>query len=361
MAVANPQAPGARLPFQLFTRWIPEFLTNLPLALGGARVTTALDQVGYGDLLVLHVKGTYTVATATLVFLAGAPWNILANITVQPPGLSAPISVSGMILHVWNLAEKHFAPFIDGADFAGQGLDVNAFDAGNVDVFPTAVGAQTAHLWYVVPFHRSSMDVRGVLPLGNKSRTQLTLSIAAAADLVTTPANLTVPSFSVDVHQAYYTAPPAGIGADPDPYWSVTYEEFTNPITALGDQTINIEPNDSILGIIHYVILNGAGDSADINTLTLRVNKSYYHQGIRFDFWNFIQRRRLGVPLPPGVVLYDQDRFVDDGQLDVREWIHSQDVQTVQSVLNIPTGTLGTNPRIVTSVKRLVDLAPGQH
>jgi hypothetical protein len=325
MAVANPQAPGARLPFQLFTRWIPEFLTNLPLALGGARVTTALDQVGYGDLLVLHVKGTYTVATATLVFLAGAPWNILANITVQPPGLSAPISVSGMILHVWNLAEKHFAPFIDGADFAGQGLDVNAFDAGNVDVFPTAVGAQTAHLWYVVPFHRSSMDVRGVLPLGNKSRTQLTLSIAAAADLVTTPANLTVPSFSVDVHQAY------------------------------------IEPNDSILGIIHYVILNGAGDSADINTLTLRVNKSYYHQGIRFDFWNFIQRRRLGVPLPPGVVLYDQDRFVDDGQLDVREWIHSQDVQTVQSVLNIPTGTLGTNPRIVTSVKRLVDLAPGQH
>jgi hypothetical protein len=70
------------------------------------------------------------------------------QIVVQPPGLSAPIRV-GDHAHVWNLVEKNFAPFIDGADFAGQGLDVNAFDASIIDVFPTAVGAQTAHLWYV--------------------------------------------------------------------------------------------------------------------------------------------------------------------------------------------------------------------
>jgi hypothetical protein len=361
MATAAQQAPAARMPFQLFTRWIPEFLTNVAITIGGGRVTTPLDQVGYGDMLVLHVKGTYTVATATLVFLAGAPWNILSRIDIQPPGLSAPIGLSGFMVHAWNLIEKNFAPFVSGEDFPGQGLDANAYDAAQVDVFPTAVGAQTAHLWYVLPFHRSSMDVRGVLPLGNKSRTQLGLSIAAAADLVTVAGNFTVPVFTVDIFQAYYTAPPQGVGADPDPYWAITYEEQSQSIVALGDQPINIEPNDSILAVIHYVILNGAGDSTDISQLSFRVNKSWYWQGLRFDAWNFIQRRRIGAAIPPGLVVYDEDRFVDDGALDVRGWIHSQDVQTVQSVITVPTGTLGTNPRIITSVKRLVDLAPGQH
>ena len=354
-------AAAARLPFQLFTRWIPEFLGNIPITLGGAKQTLLLDNVGYGDMLVLHVKGTYTVATATLVLMAGAPWSILSNINVQPPGLTPPVNISGFMLHVWNLIEKNFAPFVQGEDFAGQGLDANAYDAGIMDVFPLAVGAQTLHLWYCVPFHRSSMDVRGILPLGNKTRTLLTLSIAAAADLVTTPANLTLPVFTVDVFQAYYTAAPAGINADPDPYWAVTYEELVQPIAATGDQVINIEPNDSIVAMIHYVIMNGVGDSTDISSLTLRVNKSFYHQSLDGAFWHYVQRRRLGTALPVGVIAYDMDRFVDDGALDMREWIHSQDVQSVQSTVRVPTGVLGTNPRIITSVKRLVDLNPGGH
>lgn len=359
--MAQAAVAAARLPFQLFTRWIPEFLGNLAITLGGAKQTLLLDNVGYGDMLVLHVKGTYTVATAPLVFLAGAPWNILSNINVQPPGLTPPVNISGFMLHAWNLIEKNFAPFVDGLDLAAPGLDANAFDAGIINVFPVALGAQTAHLWYIVPFHRSSMDVRGILPLGNKTRTLLTLSIAAAADLVTTAANLTLPAFSVDVFQAYYTAAPAGINADPDPYWAVTYEELVQPIAALGDQVINIEPNDSIIGMLHFVILNGVGDSADISTLTLRVNKSFYHQGLDATFWAFVQRKRIGAPVPAGLIVYDEDRFVDDGSLDMREWIHSQDVQSVQSTLRVPTGVLGTNPRVITSIKRLVDLAPGSH
>jgi hypothetical protein len=358
--MATQQAPQ-RLPFQLFTRWIPEFVANLAFTVGGPKVTQLLDNVGYGDMLILHAKGTYTVATATLVQLAGAPWNLFSNINVQPPGLTPPVNLSGFMLHVWNLLEKNFAPFTGGEDFAAQGLDANAFDLGLIDVFPLTVGAQTMHLWFVVPFHRSSMDVRGIIPLGNKTRTLLTLSIAAAADLFTTPANFTIPVFTVDVFQAYYTAAPQGANADPDPYWAVTYEELVQPIAALGDQVVNIEPNDSILGILHYVVLNGVGDSTDISALTLRVNKSFYHQGLDGAFWAFVQRRRVGAPLPVGVIAYDEDRFVDDGVLDMREWIHSQDVQSVQSTIRTPTGTLGTNPRIVTSIKRLVDLAPGAH
>jgi hypothetical protein len=108
------------------------------------------------------------------------------------------------------------------------------------------------------------------------------------------------------------------------------------------------------------VILNGAGDSADINTLTLRVNKSYYHQGLRFDFWNFIQRRRLGVPAPARRDLRRRP-VRRRRRARRREWIHSQDVRPSRASLNVRPGTLGTNPRIITSVKRLVDLDPGNH
>lgn len=356
-------APTQRLPFPLFTRDIPEFLGNLPFTLGGQRVTMQLDQVGYGDMLVLHVRGTYTVATAALVFRAGAPWDII-TVTVQPPGQAAPVVASGKMLHYWNLAEKNWAPFVEGHDYPAVGLDTNAYDAANqVNVFPTAVGAQTAHLWYVVPLHRSSQDVRGILPLGNKSRTTVAVQPAAAADLVTVPANLTVPVFSIDVFQVYYTAPPAGLqgAADPDPFWAVTYEEQSQNIAALGDQVVNIEPNDSILGVIHFVIMNDLPDSADLGLLTLRVNKSYYFQGLDADYWLHAQRRQHRSPFPTGVIVYNFDRDVDSGPLDNRRWVHSQDVQTIQSTIGVPTGTIGTRAAIVTSVKRLIDLNPGGH
>lgn len=366
-APAAPAAPGVgRLASLLFSRWIPEFLENRAIVFGGAKVTRELDNVGYGDLLVLHLKGTYTVATATLVFLAGAPWNAFSQIVLTPPGLAPPISHSGMMQHLWNLLGVDFAPFVDQWNDAAPGLDANAFDLGLIDVFPTAVGAQTAHLWYILPLHRTSMDPRGVLSLGNRSRTQLSLSVAALADLVTVPGNLTIPSFSVDIYQAYLTSPAEGLGVDFDPWWSVSYEEIITNIAALGNQVVNVEPNDTILGLIHYVILNGAGDSADINNLTLRVNKSYLHQALPGDFWHFVQRKRKGKPMPVGVIAYDFDRFADvdvEGPLGLegREHLHSENVTSIQSILNVPTGTLGTNPRVVTGVRRLVDLDPTAH
>jgi hypothetical protein len=370
MAMRAPTAPAAapgvgRLASLLFSRWIPEFLENKAITLGGAKVTKELDNVGYGDMIVLHVKGTYTVATANLVLLAGAPWNVV-NPVLSPPGLMPPISQSGFMTHLWNLIGRDFAPFVDGGNQQPTGLDANAFDLAQTDVFPLAIGAQTIHLWYVLPLHRSSMDPRGVLSLGNKGRTQLSLSIAAAADLVTTAANLTVPVFTVDFYQAYLTSPAEGLGIDFDPWWSVAYEEIITPIVALGNQVVNVEPNDTILGLIHYVIMNGVGDSADVNNLTLRVNKSYYHQALPGDFWHYVQRRRLGIPLPVGVIAYDFDRFADvdvEGPLGLepREWLHSENVTSIQSTLNVPTGTLGTNPRVITGVRRLVDLDPSAH
>src|SRR5450759_3804111 len=94
---------------QSFMRWIPEFLGNFPFSLGGAPVTVPLDQVGYLDMLIAHVKGAATVATANLVFNQMMPWNIISQFLVQPPGQTPPFRLGGQMLHVWNLAGTDFS------------------------------------------------------------------------------------------------------------------------------------------------------------------------------------------------------------------------------------------------------------
>jgi len=346
-------------------RWIPEFLGNYAFTLGGPPVTVPLDQVGYLDMLIVHVKGAATVANANLVFLQMNPWNILSQILVQPPGQTPPFRLGGQTLHAWNLTGSDFAPFLNGRDLPAQGtLDANAYDVSIMDVFPVAIGATVVHLWYVLPFHRTSNDIKGILPLGNRTRTNLVLTPTTKAALVTTAANLTVDTWSVDVYQAYYTPPPAGSGAVVDDGWAVTYDETNQVIAAVGQQMIPIVPDDTILGIMHCVCCNSLMDSADVTAASLQVNQSWFTdpKGLPGDAFHFIQRRLQGQPMPLGIFVYDFDTDSDAGRLDVRKFLHTSQVQKIQSYLTLAAATvLGTNPLIYTSVRRLVDLNPASH
>ena len=366
MATAAQPAPQvAASPAQLFMRWIPEFLGNFAFTLGGAPVTVALDQVGYLDMLVAHVKGAATVATANLVFNQMMPWNIITQFLVQPPGQTPPFRLGGMMLHQWNLMGSDFTPFVNGRDLAASGtLDANAYDVSITDVFPVAIGAIVVHLWYVLPFHRSALDIRGVLPLGNRTRTNLVMSPATKAGVVTVAGNLTADTWSVDVYQAYYTPPPASSGATVDDAWAVTYDETNQVVAATGLQSIAIVPDDTILGIAHALCLNNAMDSADVASAALQVNQSWFTdpKGLPGDALHFFQRRIQGNPLPVGIIAYDFDADADSGKLDSRKWIHTASVQKITSYITIATGAvLGAGPMIYTSVRRLVDLNPASH
>jgi hypothetical protein len=364
-ATAQTAPTIAPSPAQLFMRWIPEFLGNYALTLGGAPVTVPLDQVGYLDMLIVHVKGAFTGATASLVFNQMMPWNIINQFLVQPPGQTPPFRLGGQMLHIWNLLGSDFAPFVNGRDLAAPGtVDANAYDVSIMDVFPVATGAQVVHLWYVLPFHRSSLDIRGVLPLGNRTRTNLVMTPATKAAAVTTAANLTLDTWSVDVFQAYYTPPPAGSGAVVDDAWAITYDETNQVVASVGQQTIAIVPDDTILGIVHAVCLNNTMDSADVSALSLQVNQSWFTdpKGLQADAFNFIQRRLQGTPLPVGIFAYEDDVDVDSGRLDSRKWLHTGQVQKITSYIQIaPGAVLGAGPLIYTSVRRLVDLNPASH
>ena len=356
MATAAPTLYPARY----FMRPIWTDLGSKPFVLGGSPVTYQLRQLGYLDALVVHITGTYTVATAALVFNQLEPENVVSNFLVQTPGSPLPpINLGGKSMHVWNLRNQDFSPYVRGWRFPAQGvLDANPFHASIVDSFLGTVGAQTMHLWWVLPFHLASDDIRGTLPLGNSTVTNLVISAAAVADVVTVAANLTLPVFTVEVAQIYLTPPPAGapiVGGSVDTSYAVAYDETYQPIAATGLNKVTVVPNYTILGILHGVAINGAEDSADVSSLTLRVNSSYFTDptGLSAAMSDMKQTMEQGLPLPVGWWLRDFDRF------GPAEWLHTDQVTEIESDIYIASSaTLGTNPRIYTSVRRLVDLNP---
>jgi hypothetical protein len=359
MAVAQQQLA----PTLLGSRRVPIDLGTQTMTVGGPAVTFPLRKKGWLSALVAHVILVGTASTATLVFNQLMPYNLITQFLLDGPGQTPPFRLGGFGKHIWDLIEKPWAPFVDGTRVLGTSLgtlDANAYDASILDVAPVAVGAITWHLWYVLPFQRSSMDPRGVLGLGTDYQVNLIMTPASSTGaIVTVGANLSaVSSFTVRVTQVYYTPVQPGV-QDFDPYWAMVYDEQLQPISALGTQLVNINPGGRILGIVHGVMLNNAMDSADISSVTLQLNDSFLVEpkGLPGETQAYLQRYSHGQPLPVGVVAYDEDIYADDGPFDVRDWINTQNIQTIQSTLNIPTGTLGTAPSIYTWTKRLLRLA----
>ncbi len=358
-------SPAPALPTLLGTRRVPLDLGSQTFTYGGGPTTFFLRKKGWLSLLVIHLTGTYTPTTSNLVFNQFMPYDS-AQFLFDGPGQTPPFRLGGFGLHQWNLREKSIAPFVSGArvlQSAVGGLDSNTFDNSLVDAYPVTTGAQrTAHLWWVMPFQRSSMDPRGVLGLGTDYQVALIATPTTAGGLVTTLANFVSPSFTMRVTQVYY--PPVQPGyVDFDPYWAVIYDEAIQPISATGVQTVNINPGGRILGLIHGIALNNALDltpGTGIDNATLQLNDTFLvdPKGLPTETLTWWMRYQIGENAPAGVVIYDEDSFVDDGPLDVREWINTQNIQTIQGQLTVSSAaTLGTGPVIKTWTKRLFRLA----
>jgi len=347
-------AASALYAARMFMRPVWTALGAKPFVLGGPPLSFQLRQLGYLDMLIAHLSGTFTVANAGLVFGAMGPYQAVSNFLLQSPSQQPALNIGGANLHVWNLRASDFAPYRRQFRYPAQGvLDANAYHASIVDQVPVAVGAQTMHLWWVLPFHVNCDDPRGNIALGNSGVTNLIVTPDSLADLVTVAANLTLQNLSLDVVQVYYTPPPMGAptipGSQGDAF-SVTYDETYQAVPATGLNKVEIVPSFTILGILHALTLNGALDSADVSSAYLRVNQSYFTDpaGITGAVQTIRQFFEGGVPLPVGFFLYDQDLQGAQG------WIHTEAVTELESALTIAAGANITNGKIYTSIRRLV-------
>ena len=363
------QAPAAAptLPFLLGSRLIWEKIGSKPFAIGGGIVDQELDAVGYGAGVLMHISGTVTVGTATLVFNGRQPFNLIMRAVLDTPGLSDPIAISGDSLKIQDLLGRFLTIDRGMVDLPQQGgaATQNAYDAANcVDLYPAIVATNTWSLWYFLPFVRNVRDYRGIVPLGYRgARTRVRLTPAAAADIATVPANITANNLTVDFYQAFYTAPPAGVET-PDTSWAIVFDEYTQGIPSVGAQTIDLPVGGRILNIVHRVVINNAMDEADLGTQDLILNRDKILDGVDHMMWAKIQRERLMAPLPLGTIAYDREWAAADvpynigGELREKDWIYSDEpvpLNNMTSILRVNTGTtLGTVAQIVTTIKRLV-------
>ncbi len=344
-------------------------------ALGGASVTVALRKQGYLDMLIVHLTASYTVATAALVAIELGLYNVVQTFNLQVPNKPIPpINLGGYFMHIWNLRNSDFKPGRQAWRLVPQNtLDANAYWAAQVDSFPTALGASTLSLWWVLPTHYSVDDIRGTVPLGNATNANLIVTPNTAAAVFDTPANFTAAAFVLDVEQVWLAPPPPGSpilptttqpnadGVDVD--WELSYDEDYQAVVASGKNEVTITPDYTILGIAHAATLATAGvgaqlDMADIQSLQFILNsQQLYPEGpLPGPLFMFDQVYQNDMPLPFGVWMYDRDVL---GRTD---WIYTDSLTEIRSQLYVAAGTVfGASPRIYTSTRRLIDQNPAAH
>lgn len=367
-------APALPFPPQLFQRMLIRELPQQTITFGGTDVRFELEQVGFSPGLIVLVTAQYDVAAGGSALAARGPYAIISRFRVQPPGPQPIISTSGWAMHLHNLLEKSINPFTQGAVARvlpyGDLNDVprNTFADPS---WPRAAGVlnQIGQLWYFLPFTRSAYDPKGLLPLGNSTRTVLYVTPGATADVWATGANITSDSITVRVFQLILTSPPPRPDVSPvDLSWVITYEEQDQPVSATGNNDVRIDPHDTLLGVIHTFVNNNGLDSTDISDATLRFDQTFIHTATPRILVDALQQWKVGRAFPLGLVVYDFDELADaDGSvpvvlrgdaavpyaLSIAPWVHTDQIATILSRVTIAAGATLTNARLFTAIRRL--------
>ena len=349
-------------------------LGSQAFTLGGATLRFPLEKTGNLDALVFRISGQYDVSTAALVGLPRFPWNLFSAMRLSPSGRQKLMDIGSWSAHLHDLCGRTFSPFGSTArDVRIDGLDAQTGRSALIEAFPLATGNDQAfELWLTVPFRRSATDPRGRVPLFNASETVLYLTPNSEANLITTPANWAQDSMNVQVWQIVSDDAPRAqeVVTLPDgTSWVVTYEEFET-VAAVGNNDVTIDPGGRILRVIHTVALNDVlTTSDDISGVGFKVDATdIIEPGTDPRILYYLQKRQLGHYPPDGVLVYDFDSYADsDGAAwkrfgsdesfapSIGRQLHTdRGVVQIESRITIPSGTtLGTNPRIYTTVARM--------
>lgn len=356
----NPNLKFLESPFGQNTRqtFIP---TNPITYTQGQPVSIGLPRVGYLARIHWHFSGTLTVTlgggTAALDVLG--PWNLINRIRCIANSGQDIYSTTGYgnFLVEVTRGPRGFAPQNSG--FYNPGYNTRVFAAA------TASGANTWEWGLTIPVALNEESEYGLVLLQNEmSQVQFatefnasifSLTATAAPVLVTGAATATLTGTITPTLERFSV--PADDMARPDITWLHQTLEFTQPVTNTGDNTINLYRDNIYVDLIHFLILNNAPDTLDIDRWRLQFNQS----DVIYDFFNRpglqLQRRRYDFDLPVGVVTYP---LMDQGLAgfgDERDLVNGRATSELSSLITVASAaTLGTNPRVSTIVRQLVHM-----
>lgn len=348
-------------PFGKNTRQNHRNMDAFTYAVAG-RESKSIPRTGYLARIHNHLAGTITVTlgggTAALDTLG--PWNTLNRVRLQANSGTDVFNTSGYGAYLANIgfgSGKNNQP-------DGSGLQADLAISAEIYAAPVATGAWE---WgFTVPVAVNDMSELGLIMLQNEvtsvsqaleyASVMYSLTGAQAPLLVTGAAVATLAATITPMLETFMV--PVDPADRPDISWIHQILEVTQPITAVGDMTINLVRENLYLGILSYMIINNARNGTNLDRLRLVLNSSdtpydYYKKNLLQ-----LQRYRYGRDLPIGSYFIDLFHQGIAGMGDERDILNGKATSELQLMPTIASGaTLGTNSRWNTITRQLVKLA----
>jgi len=300
-------------------------------ALGGV-ATVTLDKVGMLNYLAIRVTATVTLSAAG-AFATNGPWSLVDRIRVD-------LNLSNMNLVDY---DGRMSYDLGRQMFRGWAMDGGGNYTPSTLVFsaPVAMGANVWNLWYFVPISAnpgSDYDT-GLINL-QAPEVQLNVSVrmaAAGANFVTNFTSVTLTN--VEVHQCYFSS------LDPRavilPLGQVVRTvQFTQPVVAVGENTITVERQGKLMNTTTRFEANGArSDGIDRLQIVANINDTMYDETANFNAEEF--ERDYSMPKPTGIFYKDFWHARESpGSGDGRDLINLEVLTTFQQKLFVSAGTV---------------------
>lgn len=290
-----------------------------------------LDKVGMLNYLILVIRATVTLSAAG-AFATLGPWSLVNRIRVD-------LNLSNMNLvdvdgnMSYHLARQMFRAWaLDGAtNYTPSTL---AFSA------PVLMGANSWIIPYFIPISANpglDYDV-GLINL-QAPEVQATVQVrlaAAGADFVTNFTSLTLAT--AELYQCYFSA------LDPRavllPLGQVVRTvQFTQPVTAVGENTITVERQGKLMNTTTRFVANGSrSDGIDRIQVIANINDTMYDETATFNAIEY--ERDYSNPKPVGIFYKDFWHAREDpGSGDGRDLINLEVLTTFQQKLFVSSGT----------------------
>lgn len=247
---------------------------TFPLTFGGKLPSVKIPQVGMASRVLVHINGSYTVATAALIVNNTDGFDSLlaqANLTLNN-GSAQIVQVSGIGLNAVNRNISAALPIKQGSP-AGTG-NVSGIQ------LPLAVGASTFRYSAVMPINANQGDQFefGLVNL-QAEQVQLTvdLTLNPIAQIFTVPANCTVPLATATLSYEYYEIPDLTRYNMPPLMLVRTIEDGAQAIAATGNQPpYQVTRLGTMLSLHSCLILNQLYGNASTSVAEsfLRFNKT---------------------------------------------------------------------------------------
>ncbi len=297
---------------QKFARLTRKQTTMLPSIAGAAssRISFDVPKVRLGQKLYLEVTAALTATHASLTSYSPAdfaPFTLIDHIKVSMNNGWNPVDLSGQALYFWNLINSDIVKMTRAA--SGRGPNVQGVTSSSGGT------ANTIKFLVEIPWMLNERDVIGFLMLQNQqSLVTVNIDFASAAalhdgtsgftyslaNIVVTPMVVT---FSLPADQQYW----------PDVSIIKIAQEFNQPVTGAGNQSVTIPCGTTYRRLMFYITDSSGGEAdSDISgNFTLMINSNDTHREIKPSILAAENAKQFGGALPAGLYIFD---FSDQGQ-----------------------------------------------